>query len=358
MSKKELLVKTIKDNNLDLIILSNFYNRFWYTNFSSSEGFVFVSDKKSVLLADGRYIESAQNAFKANNIFNIDEVLLNKTGGKEELIGHFPKLERIGIEADYLTIIELEKLKSWLPHVEFINLVTQKWREVKTLEEIALMQEATKISDLSIANLLKQIKVGMTEKQVAWLLEQEYKKNGADSLSFPSIVAFAENSAKPHASPSDKVLKENDIILIDSGCYKNHYCSDMTRVFFIGNPDKKLLEIYQIVKEAQQKGLDAIKEGLMGKEVDYIVRKHIEEKGYGQYFIHGTGHSLGLEIHENPRLNTIDETVLQENMVITIEPGIYLPGLGGVRIEDDVVVQKNKSYPLNKTSKNLFFIDK
>ncbi|CAI2162215.1 12447_t:CDS:2 [Funneliformis geosporum] len=272
----------IKNNNLDALFFFSPENRFWLTDFQSSLGFLFIIGKEKYLLVDGRYITDAQK----------------KLNHKQVEI----RLWKIGIE-------------------------TNKIRMVKTKKEITRMSQAAQITDRVYQRVLKLVKIGMSEKDLAKLIHSSFEEMGAEGLSFDTIVVSGKNGALPHGQPSDKIIKEGELITVDFGCKYQGYCSDFTRTFAVGKEiNPKLKEIYQIVKEAH--------------EIDQIVRNYIQQKGFGEYFIHSTGHGLGIEVHEAPSVSSRDNTILQPGMVITIEPGIYIPDLGGVRIEDDVLVTK------------------
>jgi Xaa-Pro aminopeptidase len=213
-----------------------------------------------------------------------------------------------------------------------------KPRQIKTEQELSLLRKAEEIGDLAFSHILKVLKPGITELEVAAELEYVMKKNGASGLSFDTIVASGLHSSMPHAVPTDKKLEKGDFVTMDFGCIYHGYCSDMTRTVVIGRASEEQRRIYETVLHAQLKAMEGLRPGMKCVEVDRIARDFISEAGYGTYFGHGLGHSVGLYIHESPALNTRDETVLQPGMIETIEPGIYIPGFGGVRIEDMGVV--------------------
>ncbi|MFV0288396.1 MAG: M24 family metallopeptidase [Mycoplasmatales bacterium] len=210
------------------------------------------------------------------------------------------------------------------------------------------------ITDKTFNYCLQFLKEGITEKEYANKLDFYHKEFGADGPSFNTIVAFGEHAALPHAQPGARKLKQGDIITVDYGCFYKGYCSDMTRTFFFGQPqDEELVKIHEIVLQAHHLQIAAIAPGKSTKEIDKIGRDLITEHGYGQTFAHGTGHGIGLEIHEAPLLNSVSDTILKEGMIITIEPGIYLEGKGGVRIENDIIVTKDGYESLNQTDRSL-----
>jgi Xaa-Pro aminopeptidase len=232
-------------------------------------------------------------------------------------------------------------------------------RQIKDPLEQKLLKSAAQIGSMGFDHIVGLLKEGILEKELACELKQFWLKHGGEKVSFEPIIAFGENSSMPHYRAGSSVLKKNQIVLIDCGVIVNHYNSDMTRTIFYGSPDEEFLKIYSTVLEAQQKAIEALKPGKLTKEIDLIARDVIDEKGYGLRFNHGLGHGVGLEIHELPVLksqNVDCKTYLEEGMVITIEPGIYIPGWGGVRIEDTVLITKNSYEILTTTPKELMIV--
>ena len=211
--------------------------------------------------------------------------------------------------------------------------------EIKTKEEIELLRKAAKVGSEVFKYIIPEIKRGITESEIAAKMEEfASKAEGYDDLSFPPIIASGPNSALPHAPLSEREIQEGDFLTIDFGVVINGYCSDMTRTFLIGEPSAKQREIYNIVKESQQKGLEAVRDGALSKDIDFASRSIIDNAGYGEYFIHTTGHGIGTEVHESPRVAKDNETIMKTDMAVTIEPGIYIEEFGGVRIEDTVII--------------------
>lgn len=266
-------------------------------------------------------------------------------------------MKKVAIEADEMTVATYLHIKQFFTAeiVETRGFV-EEIRQIKTPEEIAIIQESCDLADDAFAYILTYIKAGMTEIQVANELERYLKSKGASAMSFDTIVASGVRSAMPHGVATDKVIEDGDLITLDFGCYYKGYSSDMTRTFAIGSVDPKLEEIYHIVLEAHEFVNQQAKPGMTGKEVDAIARDYIKQKGYGDYFGHGLGHGLGLNVHELPGVNGRNEQPLQENMVITNEPGIYIEGLGGVRIEDDLLVTATGVKSFNRSPKNLIIL--
>ncbi|MEG0368216.1 MAG: M24 family metallopeptidase, partial [Coprobacillus sp.] len=223
---------------------------------------------------------------------------------------------------------------------------------------IDTIKKAIEITDDAYDYILDFIKIGMSEIQIANELNKFILDQGATGMSFDTIVASGKRGSMPHGVASEKLIEENDFVTIDFGVFYNGYCSDMTRSFVVGNnPDPELVKIYNVVKEAQQLACYGIKANMSANEVDAIARNYIKEHGYGEYFNHGLGHSIGLEIHELPYVSPTSREILKTNQIVTIEPGIYIPELGGIRIEDDVLIMEDGAIQLNRSSKELIYID-
>jgi len=349
--KQNIINDILKENNLDAILLYSSENRFWFSNFASSEGYLLITKTKSFLFVDGRYISAA-----LKNAQNISEII--RFGDVFKLINQKIKdlnINNLGFESEFIVYRQFLWFKQNLTtNLKAIDL--SKIKTIKTQAEIEIMKKGCEITAKSFNDLLSLIKVGMSEKEVDWLIYKTLLKNGANSYSFFPVVVSGIRGALPHGDSSEKLIAENDFLTIDFGCTYKGYCTDMTRSIAFNNPDPKLIEIYEIVKQAQLKGIQAIKPGVTTKQIDSICRKYIEQKGYGKYFIHSTGHGLGIQIHEFPRLSQYCDVKLQENMIVTVEPGIYIPNLGGIRIEDDILVTKTGYQILTNATRDLIII--
>jgi Xaa-Pro aminopeptidase len=342
-----------KNDNLDAMLFFSPENRFWLTDFHSSLGFLFVINQEKHLFVDGRYITSAWKSIKDKQV----QVHLWKNWADIKKFLQEKNIQRIGFEKEYITVAQLEKWQKETPEINWRGVKTSKIRMIKTEKEISRMNRAAQITDQVYQKILKVVRPGMSEKDLAKIIRNSFEELGADGLSFDTIVVSGENGALPHGQPSDKIIKKDELITVDFGCKYQGYCSDFTRTFAVGKEiSPKLKEIYQIVQEAQWKGIQSVKPGIKCSEIDKIVRDYIQQKGYGEYFIHSTGHGLGIEVHEAPSISWLDNTILQPGMVITIEPGIYIPDLGGVRIEDDVLVTKDGFELLTNSPRELIFV--
>lgn len=337
-SIKATVVNFLNKVGFDGCVLKSDENRFWYSQFMSSAGYILINkDGQSVFLIDGRYFYSAQDQAK-----NVDEVRLLQTGllsNLEEICKQL-KITKLGLEAEYTNLNDLNLFKK-IQGIEIHSFESAKLRQQKRDEELEALQKAADIVALTEEWIQQQKIVGLTEKQVATMIDIHMLELGAEKNSFDSIVASGKNGAIPHHKPNDKVIEDGDMVTVDIGCIYNGYCSDITRSFIAGDKskaNKELLDIYNIVLKAQLAGIQAAKVGMTGGEIDSITRNVINQTKYKDYFTHSTGHGVGIEVHEYPYISkNYNETILDRS-VFTVEPGIYVPGLGGVRIEDTIYV--------------------
>ncbi len=334
------LFEEIKNNNVDAFLITATPNIRYIARFTGEDAYLLVTDEKIYLIVDSRFTTQAENeVFEGVEVVEYKPPFINFL--RSLLLKH--KVHWLGIEKNRLSAsLYIALLEIGFLHVVPIDSLIEKMRMVKDVDEIETIKKACEISSKSFTETLKFIKEGVTEKDIAAELEYRFKKNGADKTSFDTIVAAGERGALPHGMPSERKIKAHELIVMDFGVFYNGYASDTTRTVSIGEIDGESAQIFDIVKEAQKLGRDIVKEGISCKELDGSVRKYIEEKGYGKYFIHGLGHGVGLEIHELPFVNSRSDITLKEGMVITVEPGIYLPGKFGVRIEDTIFVKKTE----------------
>lgn len=337
MTRLNKIEDKLIDLKLDAVIIRGEINRRYLSGFTGSNAYLYISKNTKKLLTDFRYIEQATK--QCQDFIVIDYI----KEGLENTLNAIIKEDNannIGFEDSVLTYKEYMELKEGLKDIKLepIGDIVEQIRMVKDQGELKLIKKAASIGDMAFKHIIEYVEIGMTEKEIALELETYMKKNGADKLSFDTIVASGVNSSLPHAEPTDKEIAEGDFVTLDFGCVYKGYCSDMTRTFVMGKASDKQKEIYETVLEAQEKALTAIKAGCIGKEIDKVARDIITDKGYGDNFGHGLGHSVGLYIHEEPRFSPRDENIFSENIVVTVEPGIYVPDLGGVRIEDLVCV--------------------
>ena len=354
MDRYAKLREYLKTNKLDGVLIYNPANVFYYSNFSGTSGCLLMTLEENYLITDFRYVSQATSQSKGFEIVettteNTIDKVVNKLRRKHELY-------KLGLEGDFITRNQWlnfeKKLTSRLISVNIDHI-----RQVKDSGEVELIKEAIAIAEAAFTDTLSKIRVGMSEKEVARMLEFKMLELGAEGIAFDTIVASGVRGALPHGVASDKLIQNNELITIDYGCIYKGYCSDITRTFGIGKIDEKLLEMYDIVKKANELGIESVKAGVSAYHVDKVVRDFITSKGYGDYFGHGLGHSLGIEVHENPRLNQISKDNLEVGNIVTIEPGIYIEGLGGIRIEDDILIKADTVEVLTSLNKQLIILE-
>ena len=340
---------------VDAVLITEENNRRYLSGFTGSAGQLLVTERAAVLLTDFRYVEQA--GVQASSF----EVV--KTAGQAwptvaEQVARLAA-RRVGFESEHVTVDQharlTEALREKTPGTELVPLkgFAEAARQVKEAAEIEQLRRAVLIGDRAIEAVLAELRPGVTERQLAWRLEVAMRERGADGLSFPIIVASGPNGAMPHHRASERAIQPGETITIDMGCRLDGYCSDLTRTVVLGEPDTRFWEVYHLVLRAQQTCEDRLKAGMSGKEGDALARQVIVDAGHEEHFGHGTGHGVGLAIHEDPRLTFTDagEMPLLEGAIVTVEPGVYLPGWGGVRIEDMVVVGKDRCQILTTAHK-------
>jgi len=356
MDRIQALVEKLPQE-VDGALITSTVNRHYFTGLRSSAGVLLVTRKGCSALLDFRYIEVARRTIQSC------EVIL-----QEKLEEQLPQLvkkygvRRLALETTYQTIGEMNRFQKLLPEVELltgeeVDKTILQLRRVKDEEEIGHIRDAQAITDKSFSEMLNVIKAGMTERQVAAELEYRLKKNGADGLAFATIAVAGPNSSMPHGVPGDRPLQAGDFLTLDFGAASAGYCSDMTRTVAIGHVTEEMEKVYNLVLEAQLASIAKIAPGVPCVEVDAAARDLIYGAGYEGCFGHGTGHSLGLEIHEDPRFSTTaGEAVCQPGIVMSVEPGVYLSGRFGCRIEDIVLITPEGCQDLTHSPKELIIL--
>lgn len=351
------LQKKLVDEELDAVLISSVSNINYLTGFSNfskdeREAYIFIGKNFQYIITDARYSQAVKK--------EVPHLKLFKRGqgrSTEELFKkHKNEIKNLGVEEDSLTVSEYKVLKEHFKKMKHFNL----YRNIKTDDEVTKIIKACKIGDAAFKFILKKIKKGITEKKLAFEIEHFIKMNG-EELSFPTIVAFGKNSSVPHHHTGNSKLENNQFVLLDFGVKYENYCSDMTRTIFFGYPSKKEKNIYETVLMAQQKAVEivnkTIKEGkpVRAENVDKAAREYIISKGYPS-IPHSVGHGVGLDVHESPHISQKSEDLLIEGMIFSIEPGIYVEGYGGVRIEDLYVIEKNQVRPVTRSLKSLITV--
>ncbi|ELX8750201.1 aminopeptidase P family protein [Listeria monocytogenes] len=353
MSKLTKIQETLGKEKIEAVLVTSEFNRRYVSGFTGTSGVALILPEKAYFVTDFRYTEQAAKQAEGYEIvqhtgpiFDTVEDLLIKNDTKTL---HF--------EADYVTVSEFKQMervfnRQLIPLTGFF----EEMRKVKTASELKAIRTACDIADAAFAHIIQFIKPGMAEIEVSNELEFFMRRAGATSSSFDTIVASGIRSALPHGVASDKKIEVGDFVTMDYGCYYDGYCSDMTRTIAVGEPAEKLKEIYKITLDAQLKVIDSLKPGMTGIEADAIARDYISSFGYGDAFGHSLGHGIGLEIHEGPNLSFKSPQKLEVGHVVTDEPGIYLPGIGGVRIEDDLLITETGNEILIHSPKELIIL--
>lgn len=353
MQRVKKVQEKLSEYNIDALLVTNMFNVRYLANFTGSTGLVVITKENAYFVTDFRYTEQAAAEAKGFEIIKNEGPIFEEVAK----IVENDKIEKLGFEQENVTYSTYNRINDLIPcELVPVTGLVEKLREVKTDDEIALIKEAIDITEKAYDYILGFVKPGVTEIEVANELDFYMRKEGAQSVSFDTIVASGVRSAMPHGVASDKVIEEGDMVTIDFGCYYNGYVSDMTRTFAVGDPGEELKEIYEIVYQANKKVNESAKAGMTGAELDAIARDYIAEHGYGPQFGHTLGHGIGLEVHEGPSLSFRNEEELVVNNIVTNEPGIYVPGLGGVRIEDDLVIKENGVEVLMTTPKELIIL--
>lgn len=347
------LRKQLVKEQIDALLITNPYNRRYMTEFTGTAGVALVSLDNAVFITDFRYTEQAEKEIEGYRIVQHTNTIIEEVALQVKDMN----LKNVGFEKDDMSfgLYELYN-KAIEAELQPVSGLVEKLRMVKTADELAVLQKAANIADDAFKHIINYIRPGVTELDVSNELEFFMRRQGATSSSFSIIVASGLRSALPHGVATDKVIESGDFVTLDYGALYNGYISDITRTVAVGEPSEKLKEIYNITLEAQELALKEIKPGMTGIEADRIARDYITSKGYGEAFGHSTGHGIGLEVHEGPALSFRSKTVLEPNMVVTVEPGIYLPEIGGVRIEDDIVITEDGNKRLTFATKELLIL--
>lgn len=349
----ERLRAKLAEQKLDAMLVSQAEDRRYLSGFHGTAGWLLISKDKAVLATDFRYVEQATSQAP-------DFEVRQTAGGPDRWFGEVGgalDAKRWGFEAAHMSLADYRRLVdavSALPaKVELVPTegIVESLRSVKDESELEALRQAIALTDAALVHITTRIEPGQTESEVAWELERYMREHGSDGLAFDTIVGVGPNGAMPHHHPDDTPVREGVPIVIDMGARWDGYCADMTRTILLGRPDDTFKKVYDIVLGAQLTCEETLEAGMTGHVGDALARKVIEEAGYGERFGHGTGHSLGLYIHEDPRLARNYQGKIENGMTVTVEPGIYLPGWGGVRIEDVVHIENGRARPITKAPK-------
>ena len=350
--RRKALLAEIASRKMDCLLVTHPANWFYLTGFSGESGALIVARDRTTLVTDGRFTVQAAQETRGVKI----EL---QQGGLFAAVGSFLKtrgLTRAGYDANQLTVQQLKNLRKSLGRkwrgVEAAGLV-ERLRMRKDPQELGVMRKTAILAGGVLEGVLKLIRPGVRETEIAAEIEYQMKRHGASGPSFETIVASGARGALPHARPTAKKLRKNELVVLDLGAILGHYCSDMTRTVHLGRASKRVQAWYRSVQTAQQAAVAAVKAGVTCGEVDAAAREVLKKNGLSRYFVHSTGHGLGLEVHEDPRIARDQAIRLEAGNVITIEPGIYMEGVGGIRIEDDVVVRQGSAEVLTRVTRDL-----
>ncbi|KXH87475.1 Xaa-Pro peptidase family protein [Sporosarcina sp. HYO08] len=347
------LREALKEHSVDALLITNPYNRRYMTGFTGSAGVALVSMTDAVFITDFRYTEQAEKQIEGYRIVEHKKTIIEEVAEQAKQMN----VQTIGFEKDHMPFGTYEQYHEKVTaDLKPVSGIVEKLRMVKTEDELVILKQAAKIADDAFTHICSYIKPGITELDVATELEFFMRKQGVTSSSFDIIVASGIRGALPHGVASSKKIESGELVTLDFGALYNGYISDITRTVAVGEPSEKLRGIYDVTLAAQELALKMIKPGMTGIEADAFARDYIKSKGYGEQFGHSTGHGIGLEVHEGPALSFRSETVLVPNMTVTVEPGIYLPGIGGVRIEDDILITADGNERLTHSTKELLIL--
>ena len=353
LKRRDRLRRAVRKQGVDSLLVTNFVNVTYLTGFSGDDSYLLVRCDGDVMLSDGRYTTQLSEECPGLDV-HVRQPGVKMLESVAKLIGR-AKVRRLGIEADSMTVSLRDGIADKLPKLEIrpTSGLVEQLRQIKDKQEIAQIRRAVWLAEKAFGVVRATLRPEMTEKQVADELEHQLRLFGATRSGFPTIVASGPRAALPHASPGGGEIGSSDFLLIDWGADGGLYKSDLTRVLVTGRISPKLERIYRVVFKAQQKAIAAIRPGALAHNVDRAARQVIAKANLGRHFGHGLGHGLGLEVHEAPRMGANSRVELKPGMVVTVEPGVYLPGWGGVRIEDDVLVTRTGQEVLSSLSRQL-----
>jgi Xaa-Pro dipeptidase len=354
MKRLQKLEEIRERSGSECVIITAEPNLYYYVNFEGAGSLVLCDGRSTLVVPELERNRAMEAGLEVVSYFPF-KITENTFEGS--LLSVFQKLldghKKIGIDMNWLNSTTFLQLKNLLSDLIDVSDLVLEQRSVKDDMEISMIKEAGKITSSAMKVGMEKVLSGnVSEKQVAGYIDMTMKEEGAEDYAFPSIVAFAENSSKPHHIPSDKVFEKGMPAVVDIGAKYNGYCFDSTRTF-IPSPKEEVRKIYEIVLQSQLEAIDQVRDGAKASEVDMTARKVIERSGYGKYFIHSTGHGVGIEVHEKPYVSFTSRDILKENMIVTVEPGIYIPNKFGIRIEDTIVVTKGKPEVLETSYKLL-----
>ena len=355
-ARVDSLRAALGENEIDAMLVSSPENRRYLSGFTGSAGYLLIGEAGQVLVTDSRYTEQAERQAPS---YRVEQMKAGQGWKWLPELAHDAGLRRVGFEASDISVATHSAFKKVISEheesagVELVETseLVDKMRAVKDRDELDILTKAVDVTDIALETVAARVEPGITEDEVAWELEKSMREQGAEGLAFETIVAAGPNGALPHHLADETPLEEGHAVVIDMGAKYDGYCADLTRTIVVGEPDEKFAEVYNKVLEAQIEAEERVRPGMTGQEVDAISRDIIAEAGYGDNFGHSLGHGVGLAVHEYPRVGPTAEDPIEDGMVFTVEPGIYLSGWGGVRIEDIVVMENGRARVLSRAPK-------
>lgn len=347
--------RRLEELGADALLLSSLPNIRWACGFTGSNGLLLVGHRGAVFVTDGRYTEQARQEVDGAEVIIAEEGLVSRL----QELDYLDDLDRVVYQSDEVTVAKQQQLQEHLSEIcwEGVSGILTKDIGSKEPSEVDRIRRAQAITESVFENVLDVLEPGITEREVAAEITYQHLKRGAEKMAFDPIVASGPNGAQPHARPTDRTLRKGEFVVLDMGCFRNGYASDMTRTVALGEPPESALKGYNVVRTAQERALEAAQAGLTGEELDAVARQTIEDAGLGQSFSHGLGHGIGLEVHEWPRVSRTASYEMSEGACVTIEPGVYVPEEEyGVRIEDIVVLREDGCENLTGASKELLVL--
>lgn len=352
-SRLAALAEGLTAAHIDGLLVTSAANVRYLTGFSGSSGLLFVTQRDTLLITDFRYQTQA-----AEEVDGVARVVIESQSlwtGLWQNLAQLGQLEVAGFESAHLVHRDFQRLLEgggryqWRPTTDLI----ESLRERKDAGEVEKIRAAITVAECALERVVKSVRAGLTERGIAGLLEAALRDTGSDGFAFPTIVASGPNAALPHARPTARRVCGGDLLLIDFGAVVDGYCSDITRTFVVGRATDEQREVYEVVRLANERAAQALRPGMSGRDADAVARGYIEDRGFGEMFGHSLGHGIGLEVHEAPRLAKTADSPLVQGAVVTVEPGIYRPGWGGVRIEDDVHLSSGGAQVLTRFTREL-----
>lgn len=349
-----LLRSELKKKRFDALVTLFTPHLCYLTGFTGSNALCLVTHSKVFFITDFRYKEQIRSEVVCSRSYVTSGNLFEKAAAEKLLRG----CKRIAVEKEYLPLGQFLELRSNFPSVRFVpaSEYVESFASIKSETEISLIRNAARITDAVFAKMLKIVRPGISELDVSAEISYYHKRFGAEKDSFEPIVVSGPRGSLPHGKPSSKKIKYGELVTLDLGCICNGYCSDLTRTIAVGKPPAEARKVYSVVFEAQRLAIESARSGMAARNLDRVARSYIRSRGYGRYFGHGLGHGIGLEIHEFPRISARSVHTLRNGNVVTVEPGIYLPGKFGVRIEDDIVVRNGECEVLTTAPKMLMVL--